>query len=196
MNSRESESFDAADAVRRARAGDVDAFGLLMKAYHDKVYGILIGMIRHADDARDVSQQVWVKVWNKLDSFKGDADFYTWLYRVASFAALDFIRKRNRKQESGLLEEIEPARSPDSETAPSVVSRPDKELEQAEVQAAFNAALDLLSPEHRLALTLREVEGMAYDEIARVMKCRKGTVMSRIFYARKHMQEHLREWHS
>ncbi len=187
------EPIDVPVLVQQARNGDESAFGELMQAYHQRVYGILVGMVRNPDDAGDLAQQTWIKVWNKLDTFKGDADFYTWLYRVTTFVGLDFIRKRNRKREVEMLDELAPERDPDSEMAPSLTSRPDQAAQQTEVRDVFDAALDTLSPEHRTALMLREVEGLSYDEIAKVMKCRRGTVMSRIFYARKSMQEKLKE---
>ncbi len=184
---------DVPRLVRKAQAGDEAAFGELMQAYHQRVYGILIGMVRQADDARDLSQLAWIKVWKKLDTFKGQADFYTWLYRVTTFVGLDFIRKRNRKREVDLLDEMQPDRDTDSDVAPSVLSRPDRVAQQNEIRDVFDAALATLSPEHRTALMLREVEGLSYDEVAHVMKCRRGTVMSRIFYARKRIQEQLKE---
>jgi RNA polymerase sigma-70 factor, ECF subfamily len=186
------EPIDVPGLVQQARKGDETAFGELMQAYHQRVYGILIGMVRSPDDARDLAQQAWIKVWNKLHTFKGDADFYTWLYRVTTFVGLDFIRKRNRKREVDLLEEMDPDRDPDSEVPPSLLSRPDRAAQAAEIRDVFDAALETLSPEHRTALLLREVEGLSYDEIAKVMKCRRGTVMSRIFYARKSIQEKLK----
>lgn len=185
--------LDVPGLVKKARAGDETAFGELMQAYHQRVYGILVGMVRNADDARDLSQQAWIKVWNKLHTFKGDADFYTWLYRVTTFVGLDFIRKRNRKREVDLLDEMEPDRDANVEVPPSVMSRPDQAARKNEIRDEFAAALDTLSPEHRTALLLREVEGLSYDDIAKVMKCRRGTVMSRIYYARKSMQNKLRE---
>lgn len=187
------EPLDVSLLVQRAQAGDQSAFGELMQAYHQRVYGILVGIVRNADDAQDISQLAWVKVWNKLSTFKGDADFYTWLYRVTTFAGLDFIRKRKRKREVELLEGAEPRRDGDAGLPPSVLSRPDRAAQSAEIRDLFDAALEQLSPEHRAALLLREVEGLSYDEIARAMKCRRGTVMSRIFYARKRIQEKMRD---
>jgi len=185
--------LDVPGLVQKAQGGDEAAFGELMQAYHQRVYGVLVGMVRNADDARDLSQLAWIKVWNKLHTFKGDADFYTWLYRVTTYVGLDFIRKRNRKREVDLLDEMQPDRSADSNVAPSVMSRPDHAAQKGEIRDVFDAALETLSPEHRTTLLLREVEGLSYDEIAKVMKCRRGTVMSRIFYARKSMQEKLKE---
>ena len=187
------EPLDIPRLVKKAQAGDEPAFGELMQAYHQRVYGVLVGMVRNADDARDLSQLAWIKVWNKLHTFKGDADFYTWLYRVTTYVGLDFIRKRNRKREIELLDEMQPDRDANAEVAPSVMSRPDYAAQKGEIRDVFDAALATLSPEHQTTLMLREVEGLSYDEIATVMKCRRGTVMSRIFYARKSMQEKLKD---
>ncbi len=187
------EPVDVPRLVKKAQSGDEAAFGDLMQAYHQRVYGVLIGMVRNADDARDLSQQAWIKVWNKLHTFKGDADFYTWLYRVTTFVGLDHIRKRNRKREVDLVEEMQPDRDADADVPPSVRSRPDRDVQATEIRDVFDAALATLSAEHRTTLILREVEGLSYDEIAKVMKCRRGTVMSRIFYARKSIQEKLKD---
>ncbi len=190
---RDDEPIDVARLVHAAQGGDEQAFGELMQAYHARIYAVLIGMVRNADDARDVSQQVWIKVWNKLDTFKGDANFYTWLYRVATFAGLDFIRRRDRRRETEISDALEPDRNADDIVPTSLTSRPDHAALSAEVQDVFEQALQTLSPEHRTTLILREVEGLSYDEIATVMKCRRGTVMSRIFYARKRIQQALED---
>lgn len=181
------------DLVTRARAGDEEAFGELMKLYHQRVYGVLFGMVRNSEDAKELAQQTWIKAWNKLETFKGESDFYTWVYRIATFTGLDFLRKRKRLQETELLDAVEPVRQVDAHLPPSVTSRPDHVAQKAEIREVFEASLARLSPEHRTALVLREVEGLSYDEIAKVMKCRKGTVMSRIFYARKSIQDDMKD---
>ncbi|MFH0981191.1 MAG: sigma-70 family RNA polymerase sigma factor [Planctomycetota bacterium] len=179
--------------VRSARGGDEEAFGELVKMYHERVCGLAYGLVSNAEDAKEIAQQTWVKVWNKLRDFKGDAEFFTWVYRVASNASLDFLRHKTRLREDSLVDGVEPQEAFSRERAPSENPRPDREAERAEIRRVFEQALESLSSEHRLALTLREVEGLSYDEIAKVMKCRKGTVMSRIFYARRAMQEKLKE---
>jgi RNA polymerase sigma-70 factor, ECF subfamily len=184
---------DIRGLVRKARAGEEGAFGELVKTFHQRVYGLAYSLVNNEDDARDLAQQTWVKVWHKLGSFKEDAGFFTWVYRVASNTCLDFLRGKTRRKEDALPEGMEPVADARVERAPSEVSRPDREMERAEIKAIFEKSLAELSPEHRLALTLREVDGLSYDEIAKVMGCRKGTVMSRIFYARQKMQEKLRE---
>lgn len=180
--------------VQKARGGDEDAFGELVKMYYQRVYGLAYGMIGHVEDAREVTQQVWVKVWNKIAGFKAESGFFTWVYRIASNASLDFIRHRARRREDLLPDgvTVESFGDLQPERAASTVTRPDRELAREETREQFEAALRGLSEEHRLAITLREVDGLSYEEIAKVMGCRKGTVMSRIFYARRRLQEELR----
>ncbi len=187
------ETLDVGRLVEAAKGGDAGAFGELVKGYHVRVHGLLMGIVHNEDDARDLAQVAWVKAWKKLDTFKGAADFYTWLYRLVTFAGLDFLRKRKRQRETSLDERDEWIGDAETTTAPSVISRPDRAVQASEIESMFKEALVGLSPDQRTALVLREVEGLSYDEIAKVMKCRRGTVMSRIFYARKSIQEKLKE---
>lgn len=184
---------DVGALVEKARQGDERAFGELVQMYHQRIYGLIFGMVHNAEDAKDLSQQAWVKAWKKLDSFKGRSEFYTWVYRIATFVSLDFIRSRARKRETEWLEAVEPARDANAEMPPSMTARPDRDLQHSEIRDVFDRAVEALTPEHKAALLLREVEGLSYDEIARVMKCRKGTVMSRIYYARKSLQQKMGE---
>jgi len=182
------------ELARKAGQGDEQAFAELFTLYHERVYAVVYRFCRKGADADELTQQVWVKVWNKLHTYKGDSAFFTWLYRVASFHCLDHLRKQKRKKETEWLEDVE--YKSEQALAPSASSRPDRDLERSEIQERFTAALDTLKPDHRMALVLREVEGMSYDEIADAMKCRRGTVMSRLFYARKAIQEQLQEFTS
>ena len=175
----------------RAQDGDQEAFGELVKMYHSRVYALMYRMVGQADDARDLEQQTWVKAWNKIGSYKQEARFYTWLYRVGANTAMDFLRQRKRQNEVELNEEIKAEVRPEVDRAFSTTASPDQELAQGEIRQAFYKALEDLSPDHKAALILREVEGRSYQEIAQVMKCRVGTVMSRIFYARKTIQKKL-----
>ncbi len=192
-------SEDASEQVRirrlvqKARGGDEDAFGELVKTYHQRVYSLAYGLSGRADDAHEIAQQTWIKAWQKLSSFKEDAGFFTWVYRVASNTGLDYLRRRARRREEELPAGGEWPVDARVERAASQAPRPDREAERAELMKVFEETLAELSPEHRLAITLREVDGLSYEQIADVMKCRKGTVMSRIFYARRRMQERLRE---
>lgn len=179
--------------VEKARRGDEEAFGELVKMYHQQVYGLAYGIVGNADDAKEIAQQAWIKAWSKLSSFKANAGFFTWLYRIASNTSLDFLRRKARHREEAIPEGMDVPDTAGYERAPSENPRPDREAERAEIRDLFGKALKTLSPEHRLALTLREVEGLSYDEIAEVMGCRRGTVMSRLFYARQKVQDSLRE---
>ncbi len=184
---------DDREWLEQARAGDEEAFGEIVKMYQQRVYSVAYRFVNNAADANDLAQQAWIKAWKKLDTFKGQSGFFTWMYRITSFVCLDFLRKRKRLAENELLDEVEPRRKIGTEAAPSTNSRPDREMERAEIQERFNAALEDLTPDHRLALVMREVDGCSYEEIAKAMKCRKGTVMSRIFYARKNLQEAMKD---
>lgn len=179
--------------VARARGGDEEAFGELVRAFHGRVFGVIYRMVNDAEDARELEQQTWVKAWQRLGSYKGDAQFFTWLYRIAVNAALDQARRAARRKEVSLDESPEWEPKPAAEWQGPDDGRPDRGLEREEVRRAFDAALASLTPEHRMALILREVEGLSYREIAEAMKCRTGTVMSRIFYARRHVQERMKE---
>lgn len=190
-DSGETEAVSVDLLVNKARGGDEEAFGELVKMYHQRVYNLAYGLTHNTEDAAELVQQTWVKVWRKLGSFKEDAKFFTWVYRVASNTGLDFLRHKSRLREDVLLDGVEPAVDPDLDRPASQNPRPDRELAQSEIREVFEKSLESLSPDHRMALILREVDGMSYEEIAKIAGCRKGTVMSRIYYARKKMQEQL-----
>lgn len=182
------------ELARKAGQGDEQAFAELFSQYHERVYAVVFRFCKKSADADELTQQVWVKVWNKLHTYKGDSAFFTWLYRVVTFHCLDHARKQKRRKETEWLEEVD--YESELPRAPSVTTRPDRELERQEMREQFAQALEKLKPEHKMALVLREVDGLSYDEIADAMDCRRGTVMSRIFYARKAIQEYLREFTS
>lgn len=188
------EPAETADLIRRAREGDDEAFGELVKMYHERIYRTIYAIVMHPEDAREVEQQTWVKAWQRLNRFREQSGFYTWVYRIAVNAALDWIRSRARRPEDPM-----PDFGPEAlavalaEHAPSEAPRPDREVQRAEFRELFQRALEQLSPEHRTALTLREVEGLSYEEIASLTGCRVGTVMSRIFYARRQLQRILKD---
>jgi len=194
--SNEMESDAAVEAqiaawVAQAKQGDEDAFGELVKHHHERLFGVLVRILRDAEDAREAAQVTWVKAWQRLDSFKGDSRFFTWLYRIAVNTGLDASRSRGRRREvpieDGTGREVRPA----PEWAPATPA-PDAALRGEEIRSEFETALATLSPEHRATLVLREVEGLSYQEIAASMKCRVGTVMSRLFYARRALQDRLK----
>lgn len=176
--------------VSKAKTGDKQAFNQLVNLHYEKVYGQALRMTRSEEDAKDVAQLSWIKAWKKLASFKGESAFTSWLYRITTFTALDLIRKRNNSRETateGELLEI----AANSEASP--VASPDqiRKLEGKELQSRIDEALAKLPEKLRTALQLREIEGLAYEEIAVRLKCKTGTVMSRLFNARKTIQKYL-----
>lgn len=175
--------------VTEAVSGDAEAFGELVKTYHQRVYSLAYGLLDNAEDAKEAAQQTWVKAWSKLGSYQRSSEFFTWIYRIASNTCLDHLRLRGRRREDALPEGRDPVPDLRVERAPSQHVRPDQDAERKEIRQLFEQGLQSLTPEHRLALTLREVDGLSYEEIAKITGCRKGTVMSRIFYARRRMQE-------
>jgi RNA polymerase sigma-70 factor (ECF subfamily) len=174
---------EEADIIKRAAAGDQDAFERLVLAYHDRLTGLLLRVARDPLLAQELAQQTWIKVWKNLPRFKGRSSFFTWLYSIASRTALDHFRKVKRRNEYEYLDEMEAAGASESR------SRPDQTMMRSELKEAFDKAMDRLPEKLRMVLILREVEGLPYKDIARIVKCREGTVMSRLYNARKQMQQ-------
>lgn len=186
--------LDLQPLVAQAQAGDEEAFGRVVKAHYPKVYGVIYRMVQNAEDAKELTQIAWVKAWQRLGSFEGNSKFSTWMYRLAVNTAMDFIRSRKRRGETVYLDEITDSDEANRESFHSAQAAPEDEMHRDEIRTAFHNALEALTPEHRQTLMLREVDGLSYKEIADVMNCRMGTVMSRIFYARKQIQEKLKAW--
>lgn len=184
--------LDLQPLVARAKAGDEDAFGEVVKAHYPKVYGVIYRMVQNPDDAKELAQIAWVKAWQRLASFEGNSKFSTWMYRLAVNTAMDFLRSRARKKETVYLDEITDADEANSAAMHSSAASAEDGMRNDEIRTAFHNALESLTPEHRQTLMLREVEGLSYKEIAETMQCRMGTVMSRIFYARKLIQKQMR----
>ena len=183
--------------VEKARHGDLSAFDALVVRHREKLFAMIRGMVNSEADAWDLSQDAFVKAWSALSGFKGDSGFYTWLYRIARNVVYDWLRKlRNRATilqfETTAGEAPEVFAAEDAPTVPKAEESPDRALERADLRRILNEALAKLSDEHREVIWLREIEGLSYPEIAERAGCSQGTVMSRLFYARKKLQELLR----
>lgn len=167
--------------VALARTGDRKAFEMLYKEHHGPVYRVVCGIVGNAADAEDLTQQAWIKVWDKISTFRGDSSFKTWLFRLAKNTAWDHLRKKRRLRDifSDLI-----AGGEDGVTAVTNIT-PRRVAEAVERDERFRAALAELPLKQRTTFTLREVEGLSYHEIAEVMGCREGTVMSRLHQARQ-----------
>jgi RNA polymerase sigma-70 factor, ECF subfamily len=185
---------DDRELVESARKGDRDAFRTLFERYHRRAYALAFGVLRHQDDALDVVQDAFIKAHKYLDKFEGNSSFYTWLYRIVMNLAIDHLRKHRRQKPVELDEQHleEGAHSGDDSLLPKILGgNPGRALLDKEIRARIDQALGELSENHRAVLVMRELEGLSYEEMAQAMGCSKGTIMSRLFHARKNMQKRL-----
>ena len=184
MTATDHSSADDRTLVRAAQRGDMAAFEELVARHRDKIYARAYSMMRNEEEAVDLSQEAWVKSWQRLGQFQGEAGFGTWMTRVVINLCLDQLRKQKR-QRTESIEAMDEESGGVERQMPVVTSNPTAGLERAELRQRIDRALALLSYEHRTVLVLHEFEEMEYKEIARTMGCSIGTVMSRLFYARR-----------
>jgi RNA polymerase sigma-70 factor (ECF subfamily) len=184
--------------VKRVRSGDQRAFKLLVERYQRKVYAVALGMLKDKEEAMDVSQEAFVKVYKYLDHFKGDSSFYTWLYRITVNICIDVMRRRNAA--GGAPEEFDESVASDLAEArigalgSRLGTNPQKSALRRELAEKIQEALAAVPEKHRAILLLREIEGMSYEDLARTLDIPKGTVMSRLFHARAKVQKILSEY--
>jgi RNA polymerase sigma-70 factor (ECF subfamily) len=162
------------------------AFEELVARHRDKIYARAYSMMRSEDEALDLSQDAWVKGWRRLAQFQGDSSFVTWMTRIVINLCLDQLRKQKR-QRTESIEALEEDAGGVERQMPVVNPNPTEGLERAELRQRIDRALAQLSHEHRTVLVLHEFEELEYKEIAKRMNCSIGTVMSRLFYARRRM---------
>ena len=174
--------------VERAAAGDQRAFELLVIKYQRRVERLIGRMVRDVDVIQDIAQETFIRAWRALHQFRGDAQFYTWLYRIAVNTAKKTLLEMKRDP---IVTEaaLQSADNEDETSRPqnelTTEATPESEMAAREIAAAVNAAMEALPEDLRQAVTLREIEGLSYEEIAEVMNCPIGTVRSRIFRARE-----------
>ncbi len=172
--------------VRAAQRGNMAAFEELVLRHRDKIYARALSMVRNEEEAVDLSQEAWVKGWQRLPQFLGESSFGTWITRIVINLCLDHLRKQKRQRMES-IDAINEQSGGVERQMPVVTANPTAGLERLELRQRINRALDQLSYEHRTVLVLHEFEEMEYKEIARTMGCSIGTVMSRLFYARRKM---------
>ncbi len=192
-------STDAEDLalVTAVKGGDRRAFKVLMQRYQRKIYAVAFGFLRNQEDALDVVQESFIKVHRYIGKFEGNSTFYTWLYRIVANLCIDHLRKAKRHRDV----EFDDGLRHDGKDEPSAtftphlghLGDPSDMLRRKEIAAAVEASLDHLSEKHRAVIVMRELQGMSYEEMAQAMKCSKGTIMSRLFHARRNMQKLLTE---
>ena len=185
--------------VQRTQSGDRAAFRALFDKYHGRVFAVALGVVKNPQDAHDVVQEAFVRVHRHLGGFQGASSFYTWLYRITMNLSID----HHRRKKSALHVDYDDAlRREESEVedAGNMVSAyaaggdPHKTQSRKELAARMQAALATLPAYHQQVIVLREVEGLSYEEIAKIMKVPKGTIMSRLFHARRKMQAALADY--
>ena len=190
---------DDAELVTQTRAGNHDAFRVLYQRYHRRVYALAYGVVQNADDALDVVQDGFIKAHRHLDKFEGNSSFYTWLYRIIMNLSIDHIRKHKRGRHVDFDDAIDHGQDEGGQSDDALLPRmlgqnPGKSLVRKEIREQIGKALAELSDNHRAVLVMRELEGMSYEEMAQAMQCSKGTIMSRLFHARRNMQKRLLEY--
>ena len=172
--------------VRQSQRGDMPAFEELVLRHRDKIYARAFSMVRNEEDAVDLSQEAWVKGWQRLKQFQGESSFVTWMTRIVINLCLDQLRRQKRHRTDS-IELMEEESGGVERQMPVVTVNPTEGLERQELRQRIDKALAQLSAEHRTALILHEFEQLEYKEIAKRMQCSIGTVMSRLFYARRKM---------
>jgi RNA polymerase sigma-70 factor (ECF subfamily) len=178
--------------VERAQRGDKRAFEMLVEKYQRKLARLLSRLIRDPGEVEDVTQEAFIKAYRALPSFRGDSAFYTWLYRIGINTAKNYLVAMGRRAPTSTEVEAEEAEGQEGGELLRDINTPDSLLLSKEIGDTVNAAIESLPEELRSAIQLRELEGMSYEEIAKLMDCPIGTVRSRIFRAREAIAERLK----
>lgn len=185
MSGKDYSSANDEALVKAARRGDMGAFEELVARHRDKIYARAISMMRNEEDAMDLSQEAWVKGWQRLKQFQFESSFSTWMTRIVINLCLDQLRRQKRFRAES-LETLEEDGGVERQM-PVITVNPTERLERNELRERIDLALAQLSEAHRVVLVMHEFERMEYKEIAKAMECSIGTVMSRLFYARRKM---------
>jgi RNA polymerase sigma-70 factor, ECF subfamily len=178
--------------VARAQRGDKQAFELLVEKYQRKLARLLSRFIRDPAEVEDVTQEAFIKAYRALPAFRGDSAFYTWLYRIGINTAKNYLMAMGRRAPTSTEVEADEAEGFEEGEQLRDINTPESVLLSNEIAQTVNSTIEQLPEELRTAIQLREIEGMSYEDIARVMECPIGTVRSRIFRAREAIAEQLR----
>ncbi|MCX8090524.1 MAG: sigma-70 family RNA polymerase sigma factor [Verrucomicrobiae bacterium] len=192
MSAKPHSALDDEALVRAAQGGDMAAFEELVARHRDKIYARALALMRNEEEAIDLSQEAWVKAWQRLKQFQHESSFSTWLTRIVINLCLDRLRRQKRERTES-IEALDEEAGGVERWMPAVTVNPTEGLERAELRARIERALNQLSVPHRTVIVLHEFEGMEYKRIAQVMGCSIGTVMSRLFYARRRLASLLAE---
>lgn len=180
--------------VRRARRGDLEAYDELVRRHQERIYATIYHMTSNHEDANDLVQETFIKAYRALKTFKGDSSFYTWIYRIAVNKTINFLKQRKNRVQMSLNDlDFNVEHDPDLVALISE-KNPRRDLNLAELQEKLNAGMQRLSEQHRMVVTLHDIQGLSHEEIGKVMDCNVGTVRSRLFYARQQLQAHLADY--
>jgi RNA polymerase sigma-70 factor (ECF subfamily) len=177
--------------VKRVQEGERRAFDLLVRKYQHKVIGVISRYVSEWAECQDVAQEAFVRAYRAIGNFRGESAFYTWLYKIATNTAKNWLVSQGRRPPTDDVQ-VDDAEHMDAAVRMRDSSTPERDLVRQEIEAAVSAAVDGLPEELKLAITLREVDGLSYEEIAEAMGCPIGTVRSRIFRARDAIDQRIR----
>lgn len=189
-NGVEKGSVNDEELVARSRKGDKDSYRQLVERYQGRLFSCAFDILKSREDAEDVVQEALVKAYLSLNEFQGKSSFYTWLYRIVYNMSIDYRRRTNRR--GGAPLEFDEAKA--SEETGNYGTNPADSVLRKQQSKKIREVLSEISEEHRRVIVLRELEGMSYEEIANVVGISRGTVMSRLHYARKKLQQALSEF--
>ena len=175
------------ELVKQCQAGEKSAFQELVSRYHQKVYMVSLGLLRNRDDAMEVAQEAFFRAYRKINSFQGGSSFYTWIYRIAVNNSID-TQRRHKRNPLDFRESMDGVPEAQNEVARD----PFADVHDRELREKLTKAINELTPEHKAVIVLRTIEGMSYKDIGQILDCSEGTVMSRLHYARKKLQDKLR----
>ena len=180
--------------IENLREGDMTALAILVEKYKRLVYRIAIQITRNHEDADDVMQDTFLKVYESIHSFRKEATFETWLYRIVVNHAMNVVKRRKRRRETSLSATSEVEIRPDLRRTADLANNPQLNAEKEELQKWVTQAVDSLPVKHRTVVILHEFEGLTHLEIASILNCSEGTVRSRLHYARKRLRDLLKPY--
>lgn len=185
---------DDQELVRSVQGGDLAAYDELVRRYQERIYATLYHMTSNHEDANDLAQESFLKAFHAIKSFKGDSSFFTWLYRIAVNKTINFLKQRKNRIHLSLNDlDLNAENDPDLVALISE-KNPRRDMSLTELQEKLNAAIQRLSEDHRLVVTLHDIQGLSHEEIGKIMDCNVGTVRSRLFYARQQLQAFLSDY--
>ncbi len=183
------------ELIQLTLAGQTTAFDQLIRRHYSRLYATVYHMTSHREDTIDLLQEIFARAYRSLDRFRGESQFYTWLHTIGVNMTLNFLKKRRRRQPSLSLDALDPSIENDPELNQATRTRsPAKEADLKDLQRKLNAAMQSLSEDHRMVVTLYDIQGHQHNEIAKMLGVSEGTVRSRLFYAHRQLQSQLDEF--